>query len=115
MPHGTCDLELIQYGMHHLKVFYPELTDKQLSVLHLYSIGLSPKNISTKLRVGESTIREHLKVLRKKFDVGSSIELRVIYLTSLLGSVYKKIDCISPEKCCEKITRSNAPDECSPT
>lgn len=50
------------------------LTSREKEVLHLLSMGLTYKKISTKLEVSHETVKMHLKNVYRKLDVQNKIE-----------------------------------------
>ena len=53
----------------------PLLTKKEKEVLNLIAAGLTNKDIATKLKIGEETIKSHRKNIMNKFDIHNTAEL----------------------------------------
>ena len=55
----------------------PRITDRELDVLRSLSEGRSPQQIAHDAEISLSTVRDHLKSLRRKLDCSSAVELVV--------------------------------------
>lgn len=70
---------------HNFHYAFPELTFRQYSILQAYSLGVTQKQIAVIHNITDSTVKEHLQVLRTKLGCHSTSELRYIFLTRLLN------------------------------
>ena len=70
------------------KIYFPELTYKQLVVLELYATGISLKQISTQLDISHSAVKDHIKAIKAKLDCSFTGELRQVYLSRVVCAVF---------------------------
>ncbi len=66
--------QLLLKGMREQKSI-PQLTRKEKEVLNFIAVGLTNKEIATKMNVGEETIKSHRKNIMNKFDIHNTAEL----------------------------------------
>lgn len=91
MSDTTTHLDLItDDDMQKLNELLPDLTFRQFSILHLFSLGMSIKNISSHTKTSDQNIKNHLKIVRDKLNCSCSQDLRLIYITKILISLYLK-------------------------
>lgn len=63
---------------------FPEITKKQLRILHLYSIGGSYKAISDVCKLTTDTVKTTLKRIRNRLNCESFEAMKIIFNTRLL-------------------------------
>ena len=64
--------------LHQSAALRPHLSDREIEVLDALNRGLVTKQAARRLEVSESTIKEHLKRIRKKYtQLGRSVNTRV--------------------------------------
>ena len=64
--------------LHQSTALRPHLSDREIEVLDALNRGLVTKQAARRLEVSESTIKEHLKRIRKKYtQLGRSVNTRV--------------------------------------
>jgi DNA-binding NarL/FixJ family response regulator len=57
------------------------LSDRELEVLSLYASGLTQKQVAFQLNIAQSTVKEHIDRVRKKYaDVGRPITDKTDFL-----------------------------------
>ncbi len=59
---------------------FSELTEKELDILRLLGEGMSNKEISEKLYIGEGTVRNLVSAMLDKLNLKSRTQLAVFYL-----------------------------------
>ena len=62
----------------------PELTERQLNILHSVALGRSNNDIATELGIDTRTVREHLTVIFKKLGAATRAEAAAIALRKQL-------------------------------
>lgn len=64
--------------LHRSSALRPHLSDREIQVLESLNQGLVTKQAARRLEVSESTVKEHLKRIRKKYtQLGRSVSTRV--------------------------------------
>ncbi|MBC3438138.1 helix-turn-helix transcriptional regulator [Pseudomonas sp. BW16M2] len=58
------------------------ITEREHDVIHCLSRGLTNKEIGQQLGISQHTVRDHLSSVFKKLNVGSRIELAILFSTS---------------------------------
>ena len=66
--------QLLLKGMREQKNI-PQLTKKEKEVLNFISTGMTNKEIASKMKIGEETIKSHRKNIMHKFDIHNTAEL----------------------------------------
>lgn len=56
----------------------PALSFRQKEIIELLAHSLSPKQIANELGISESTVRMHINVLKKRFNVSSCYHLMAV-------------------------------------
>ncbi|MDH5929078.1 helix-turn-helix transcriptional regulator [Vibrio lentus] len=72
------------------KHLFPELTQKQYSVLEVYAFGAPQKQLCIQLDISIDTVREHLFSIKQKLGCQNTLEIRYVYLSRLMGVIALK-------------------------
>ncbi|WP_080970662.1 LuxR C-terminal-related transcriptional regulator [Vibrio nigripulchritudo] len=80
----TSRLEMQNHQLSPFKGVFPELTEKQFSVLHRYAIGGTVLSIASELACSQDNVRAHLNASKNKLEVANNHELRTVYLTRVM-------------------------------
>ncbi|MDH5673751.1 MAG: helix-turn-helix transcriptional regulator [Myxococcales bacterium] len=67
---------------------HEELTPRQREILGLFLMGYATETIATRLFVSQSTVRNHLKNIERKFGVSSQAALRECFVDSRRTTEY---------------------------
>ncbi len=67
-----------------LKDIFPTLTQRQLEILHDYSIGMTQNQIQRKSDCSRQAVERHLSDIRAEFGCETSNEIRTVFLNNLI-------------------------------
>ena len=92
MNNGTRSNELIRVqDIEYTKNLFPELTDKQTLILHMYALGMSHEVIARNTATSISNTKKHMSEIKKRLNCFSGIETRQVYLSRIVNFSLSKM------------------------
>ncbi|MFA0076865.1 helix-turn-helix transcriptional regulator [Vibrio artabrorum] len=71
-------------GSHKARECFPELSERQFQCLMLYSLGVSYRDIASKMACNYQSVQNSMSRMLVKFSVESIPELRIVFFLRII-------------------------------